>query len=210
MKKIRPILYSPSMSLATREGRKIQTRRAVESALLKIQHGAIWTHKGRYGKPGDLLWVREEHYRFGHWREVPGVKTKTGKQKWAFIPDTKEVLFDAPSGFRKSKNTADPYTPAWHKRLARFMPRALSRTTLEITDIRVERLQDISEDDARKEGIHRLTATGRYVITPGGQYFGEVWPSAKIAFQALWEKINGSESWAENPWVWVICFKLAT
>lgn len=222
MQKSRPILYSPAMSKATIEGRKTQTRRVVESALLKIHHGDDWKNKGRYGKPGDLLWVREEHYRFGHWREVPGVKTKTGKQKWAFIPDEPDVLYSMSSPlYRKSRHPETPEIPRWHKRLARFMPRVLSRTTLEITEVRVERLHDISEEDAIQEGIIEkeiIVSVENYGKGPVElsdiKYFNpasespEPFDTAAEAFFDLWEQINGIESMKENPWVWVICFKV--
>lgn len=106
-----------------------------------------------YGKPGDKLWVREEHYRYGHWQQVHGVKTKTGKTKWQFVADSDEVLFDPPKSFKKSIHENGASTVTWHKRLARFMPRNLSRITLEIVNIRAERLQDISEADAKAEGV---------------------------------------------------------
>ena len=71
------------------------------------------------------------------------------------------------------------------------MPRWASRITLEITEVRVERLQDISEDDARAEGVE----------------YEDCWTTYRQAFEGLWCKINGSGSWDANPWVWVIEFR---
>jgi len=90
-------------------------------------------------------------------------------------------------------------TPKWWKRPAIFMPRAASRIDLEITGVRVERLQDISETDAQAEGcsLEGMTPSGddsgSAIYGPGG-------------YRALWEQINGAGSWAANPWVWVVEF----
>lgn len=218
MRKSKPILYSPPMAKATIDGKKRQTRRAVKNPEFfgcltgDCPHGlqqlcdAYMRASSPYGVVGDLLWVREEHYRFGHWREVPGVKTKTGKQKWAFIPDEPDVLYSMSSPlYRKSRHPETPEIPRWHKRLARFMPRALSRTMLEITEIRVERLHDISNDDAMAEGIDYFYAGLFRDYLQNGDIGID---SARGSFQSLWEKINGPDSWAENPWVWVIGFKV--
>lgn len=161
-----------------------------------------------YGNIGDLLWVRETHYLFGHWRPLPGVKTPGGKQKWAFIQDSVEVLHDAPREYRKSMSRKDPETPAWHKRLARFMPRSASRITLEVTSVRVERLMDISEEDAKAEGamvIDLGDGKDRYHHLVRGDAGYRL---ARESFRYLWMKINGPESWKADPWVWVIGFNV--
>lgn len=152
-----------------------------------------------YGRTGDGIWVREEHFRFGHWEPVPGVKTKTGRIKWRFAADDGFVRFsdesDAPTQYRKGRNHKDPDAPVWHKRLARFMPRKFSRITLEITAVRVERLQDISEADAKNEGV---TIASAIICEPD---------RARRAYRTLWEQINGHGSWDANPYVWVIEFQ---
>lgn len=212
MRKSKPILFSSVMVKAILDGNKTQTRRVLKAstefegpynpAYIEAHiKSPGWKEICPHGKIGDLLWVRETHYLFGHWREVPGVRTKGGRQKWAFIPDSAECLFEAPAGCRKGKNSKDPYTPAWHKRLARFMPRAVCRTTLEITDIRVERLTDISEEDAKVEGAYDEDYFG-IEAHKGREY--------RSAFCDLWCGINGIETWNNNTWVWVICFKVAT
>lgn len=170
-----------------------------------------------YGNVGDVLWVREEHYRFGHWEPVPDTLTITGRQKWMFIADTKEVLYsdNPPSEFRGGRHHKDPHTPAWYKRLARFMYYEHCRLFLEITDIKVERLQDITEEDAVLEGAepayHRCGGFGYYEA--GGeiqdcncQNFIDNNPEVE-GFKNLWESINGPGSWKENPFVWVVSFK---
>lgn len=220
--KERPLLFSVSMARASRDESKTQTRRIVNpqpkgdflgvSIGNKTQTLSAFFSNGAwpcpYGRPGDLLWVREEHYCWGHWEPVDGVKTKGGKQKWQFVPDAGGCSFDPPSTFRKGRYSADPETKAWHKRLARFMPSKFSRTILEITNVRVERLQDISESDAMAEGIHEFKCpqmsyfhsrkeapTEDHFLTPG------------MAYMDLWNSINGLEAWSANPYVWVVEFK---
>ena len=218
----RPILFSAPMVRTILDGSKTQTRRVIKpqpyldkmgnaccdgwilgqgadrvpnfeslaSPIPRSSTGRVWCP---YGQIGDRLWVREEHYRFGHWEEVSSVRTRTGRQKWAFVQDSREVLFDAPAEFRKGRHNKDTLTPAWHKRLARFMPRSASRITLEITDVRVERLQDISRGDAMEEGCpFPNMASG---------------DDPRRWFSELWQSINGPASWEANPWVWVIGFK---
>ena len=94
------------------------------------------------------------------------------------------------------------------------MPRKLSRITLEITAVRVERLQDISEEDAMAEGIRRVTKDGslfKYCVYDKGDISSTPWAemphTAVGAYAALWNSINGAGSWDANPWVWVIEFK---
>ena len=88
-----------------------------------------------------------------------------------------------------------------------FMPRWVSRITLEITDVRVERLQDISEADAIAEGVEYLPDVGGwrcYMNERGGYTY------AVTSYRSLWESINGPGSWAANPWVWVIGYRRVT
>jgi hypothetical protein len=85
------------------------------------------------------------------------------------------------------------------------MPRWASRITLEVTGVRAERLQDISEADAAAEGIERVH--GRWWLAANdGPSFG----SAGAGFRDLWESINGAGSWAANPWVWAVEFRRVT
>jgi hypothetical protein len=141
---------------------------------------------------GDFAYIRETHYRIGHW-EKTGEKTRTGKDKWAFVPDSDRVEFMRPAGtYRKSRDRTMPGMANWYKRLARFMPKACARTVLEVVSVRVERLQDISKADCIAEGMEGLS---------------DVHAGWHQSFAALWESINGSGSWEANPWVWVIEFR---
>lgn len=234
--KERPILFSDPMVRAILEDRKTQTRRGI-TRLLKFGEitelqrsstkGYDWTFRDRrrlwndisharlleccpYGRVGDRLWVKEEHYVYGHWEPVPGVRTKGGRQKWRFVRDHADILqplYEPPVNFRKGRHHKDPATPAWHKRLARFMPREFSRTLLEITDIRVERLQNISEEDAEEEGMDAFTDGCGFSIPLGNGKMSAWQRHPRDAFEILWESINGPGSWDANPWVWVVEFK---
>lgn len=98
--------------------------------------------------------------------------------------------------------------PAWWKRPAIFMPRAASRITLELTSVRVERLQSISEDEARADGAHLVPGEG------GGWKFDrgeQECDSAVEAYRRLWDSLNADRGfgWDSNPWVWVVEFRRA-
>ena len=98
----------------------------------------------------------------------------------------------------------------WHWRPGMFMPRRFSRITLEITDVRVERLQDISEGDALAEGTADLPNPCGYADTDHFACCAKYPHSNRERFAALWDSINGKRpgcSWADNPWVWAISFR---
>lgn len=162
-----------------------------------------WTRDDRVGEcfkvpyaPGDRLWVREEHYRFGHWEPIDGARTRTGRQKWAFVADSDEVLFHAPAtGMRLGRHHQDPGTPAWHKRLPRFMFRRHSRMTLTVTAVRVQRLHDIDEADAAAEGMQEPTLRDL-----GGELAQAAWSDRQV-FSRLWNHLHGPGAWDTNPWV---------
>lgn len=199
--KERPILFSAPMVQGILAGNKTKTRRVLELDWLRCLDPEDpddlerIMSQCRYGVPGDRLWVREAHYAFGHWEPVAGAATRGGKQKWKFVRDTDEVLYEEPPEFRNGRHNIDPETPAWHKRLARFMFRKDSRTTLEIVSVRVERLREISEEDAIAEGVP-VPVTCDTAHT------------ARNGFRDLWETINGAGSWDANPFVWVVEFEL--
>jgi hypothetical protein len=178
--KERPILFSAPMVRAILEGRKTQTRRiAKELNEMPNLDGILKRFpnpKGcRYGKPGDRLWVRET---WAHERDGTG------------CPDDNGVLYRATDPGWDDEETGLRWRPSI------FMPRRASRITLEITDVRVQRLQEISEEDAQAEG-----AVGAL-----DQSVGNNW-CASQAFAALWESINGPDSWDANPWVWAVTFR---
>lgn len=215
----RPILFTGVMVRALLAGRKTQTRRVIAPQPPEGHERHGWYSAPLYGftntdspsenwftvrvaaMPGDRFYVCETHFRFGHWEPKGTAKTKTGKQKWHFVEDSSEVLFNQPSEFRRGMHNADPYTSAWHKRSARFMFKKHSRLTLEVKNVKVERLQAISADDARAEGLQKLPATGRYVVEKGDQYFGRASHNPREVFEMLWDWVYGDGAWEANPWV---------
>ena len=170
-----------------------------------------------YGNVGNVLWVRETYYAYGKWEK--NGKTKTGKQKWVFkdltfwnknMPDGGYKYADnPPSNFKKGKSIVEGY----YKRPSLFMPKAACRIFLQITDIRVERLQGITNEDSLKEGIEigetvKCPLSGNNLHTYKNYVTNEFkWFNPKLSFNTLWQSINGKESWDANPWVWVIVFE---
>lgn len=210
----RPIIFSQPMIRGLRADRKTQTRRAVkppvESKPIKHMEGGaffrcvnekdVWV-PCPYGVPGDQLWVKETHYRFGRWARQG--RTAMGQPRWCFRPYGEQVAYlDNPPESVKTKRS---HLAGWYKRPSIFMPRWASRLQLEITKVRVERLGEISEADARAEGIFK---------TPWTRTLGHGWTSdtgqpvsdtAVRAFVDLWASINGA--WLPDTWVWVVAFK---
>lgn len=189
-----PILFSTPMVQAIIEGRKTQTRRIVNRTALKWIDEAGFTpefvalpenHLCRYGYPGDKLWVRET------WNSY--------NKNFYGLPDEEVYLYKA--------NGTDR-TCTWKPSI--FMPKAACRIFLQIENIRIERLQDISEENAKAEGIELVEK--EHGIFPYYKDYSEhpndfVFESPKDSYKSLWEKINGINSWNQNPFVWVIEFK---
>lgn len=213
------------MVRALLDGRKTQTRRLASFVKPHGSHFEVSNaHAGWYGPEnriadigpdfapfaaGDRLYVREGYYQRGHWEPVEGVMTRGGRQKWAFVPADDVVLFEAPATFRTGRHSDDPATVEWHSRRARFMPRAPSRLTLLVHDVRVERLQAISEADAIAEGVRCLGEDNegdRCFDVPGvPDTFGE-WAAG--SFRSLWQHLHGADSWDANPWVVAVSFSV--
>lgn len=188
------------MVRAVLSGAKTQTRRIVKG--LTSQRGsihvggALWcfssgsTHDQTFrdcpfGVPGDRLWVRETYLPFHEDHVIDG-------KEFAYGADT----IPGSDGDRCRKDFAYKWKPSIH------MSRRASRITLEITGVRVERLQDISEEDACAEGCdtHGMGLT----TAPGGLI-----PCISL-FKEVWESIHGASSWDANPWVWVVSFTRIT
>lgn len=202
--KERPILFSGPMIRAILSGQKSVTRRVMKTQPQKAPVDVVdgvpsWdsptnyagevqmnTQHGKpcpYGKPGDRLWVREA------WAQI-NVAQAPG-ESWVV--------------YRQCDNRTDyggPWRPSIHMR------RRDSRILLEITDVRVERLQDITEDQAEAEGVEGCIPSCPGPYDEHGNPECDCMNLTYVqSFQALWENINGRKSWDANPWVWVMEFK---
>ena len=205
--KERGMIFNGEMVRAILDGRKTQTRRPVKFPVLDKNLGcelagnelAGELSAGNYlnsafGKPGDRIWVREAYRLPASLDDVSptGVgemAVATGYRKpWA--PTFYEFTGTFSDGW-KGFETPPKVSDAGKLRPSIHMPRWASRILLEITDVRVERLRSMSQDDARAEGV--IAASGPM--------------EAGLAFRELWDSIYGEESWKANPWVWVIEFK---
>lgn len=209
--KERPILFSAAMVRAILEGRKTVTRREVKkpAALNCLAAGfepAFLALPGNsdmcpYGTPGDRLWVRETWY-CDHFEVMRGPYLKPDDL------DVREALNDGTLAYAADGLT--PYEadqPVWKPSI--HMPRWACRIQLEITDVRVERLQDISDAQIEAEGIDLDALTDgqeRYDMCHAGSG-AEGRPTLLTAWRDLWQSINGLDSWEANQWVWVVEFK---
>ena len=148
-----------------------------------------------YGRPGDRLWVREA------WRPIVDDKKWDCIEYRADGAREKPAVLDDNTGywFSEQCDTADGrWRPSIH------MFRWASRITLEITDVRVEQLQGVSDEDALAEGL----VSEYFGMEQRWNVDGGIWHASLIgAYAALWEQINGPDSWAANPWVWIISFR---
>ncbi len=211
--KERPILFSGAMVRALLAGTKTQMRLAVKlDATPEPKHSrdVILRYRCPYGQPGDRLWVRETWQ--GPLLDDDAIENPED------IESPKYCFYAANGGPAPEYEDADGdlhcrWRPSIH------MPRWASRITLEIVSVRVERLQDISEADARAEGArYRKISTGDARIglmdwwffgtdTAGNDIGAGL--CAKDGYELFWEYINGAGSWDANPWIWVIEFKRA-
>ena len=214
--KERPILFSAPMVRATLEGRKTQTRRVCKPMnkwvdqecrevrtvngepfhFLKGATAPIEKLLCPYGQPGDKLWVREtaQHYKMPNFLTGEPTTADAGQ----YCADGEPVLIDG--GYDAAWWYSRPTCPAIH------LPRWASRILLEVVSVRVERLQDISEEDAEQEGISQDYADNAQMIAEA-MNCQEPDPFTSC-FKILWEDINGAKSWDANPWVWAIKFRV--
>jgi len=172
-----------------------------------------------YGAPGDRIWVRETWGVVSNDWDGNGAPIDWTPNRPAMaiseMPFGKgyysgHVIYAADGSYEWAGDDDGGGEPrsAWHPSI--HMPRAASRILLEIVSVRVERLNDCSEADAKAEGVKADRAGGHFIDTPTARHAAAVGMPAVEAYQSLWESINGAGSWAANPWVWVIEFKRVT
>ena len=211
-----PMLYSSAMVNATLAGRKTQTRRTTnlkqfnecpdqwrydggtiedepEDGLSPNTHWMERLKEGEpteryepvtchYGKPGDVIWVRESF-------------------NWDVYPDLRPVYkADVPENMAEFINKGIKWKPSIH------MPKDAARIWLEVVEVRAERLNEISEEDACAEGVEGGDLWKDYKMGNDPEAMRFIEPSE--SFRSLWKSINGPDSWDENPWVWVVTFKV--
>ncbi len=223
--KERPILFSAPMVRAIREGRKTVTRRVVKPQWIdgpwSVRRTEAPRHDGHshdwwlptgtqpyaalprcpYGQPGDLLWLREA------WAADAQVDSIAPRD----LSHGEPIVYLEDGSARQTGCTM---ISQGRGRPSIHMPRWASRILLEITDVRVERLQDISEPQALAEGIvgvdfrpdDGFPICRGYMVGPDDGA-SPLETHASKAFAGLWRSINGPESWDTNPWVWVVEFK---
>ncbi len=217
MKK-RPILFSAPMVRAILDGKKTQTRRVINPQPEHIEwfaHQNGWCAKAAgaantaadpaytmvrcpYGQPGDRLWVRET------WQAVPtnggdshGYGVFPGVSGRPHIPsrwnEAHSIIYRADGEHISETGERDTWRPSIH------MPRRASRITLEVTEVRVQRVQEISDSDAVAEGV-----------LPPGISPERCTPNPAGWFRILWDKINAARGygWDKNPWVWAVSFEV--
>lgn len=200
MQKSKPILFSTEMVQALLDGRKTQTRRVIKDKLLQdpvafslffeaingivpsdrtIEQYLLETLKSPY-EIGQELWVRET---WGYNPDYPNLMT--------------HICYKADKGHEYDGIK-------WKSPI--HMPRAAARIFLKIKDIRIEKLQEISEEDAKAEGVRQNKLAKLF----GLNYEKDEWTftAAKESYQSLWNKINGKDAWEQNPYVWVIEFEI--
>ncbi|EPS0123060.1 TPA: hypothetical protein MXU94_003499 [Escherichia coli] len=193
--KERGMIFNDEMVRAILGGNKTQTRRIVEEKFYgRAVAAELLAKHCPYGQPGDRIWVRETYRVHGKATDVATLVYRASVRN-SWTEQTHRVPAEV-----CNKPVSEKWTPSIH------MPRWASRILLEITNVRVERLNDISECDARDEGVppagSLLPDHPGTFLTPNGDF-----AMAKVAFQRLWESIYGEESWSANPWVWVIEFE---
>ncbi|ECF2431430.1 hypothetical protein E1676_23400 [Salmonella enterica subsp. enterica serovar Beaudesert] len=200
--KERGMIFNAEMVSAILSGRKTQTRRPIKwkqtrfTEIAERDDGSLWPwaedcERGGdiwfacpYGEIGDRIWVRETFRVHSRATDVATLVYRASvRNSWT------EQTHRVPVAVCNKPATPEKWTPSIH------MPRWASRILLEITDVRVERLRDLNEEDAKSEGI-TPSAGG---VLPGWEY--------RINFRDLWMDIYGTDKWEANPWVWVIEFK---
>ncbi|HDZ3692796.1 TPA: hypothetical protein ACYHOP_000244 [Vibrio cholerae] len=211
--KVVPMIFNTDMVKALMAGDKVVTRRQVkfsrgENWQLSIVDGKLCESLSNF-KPmptgiqfpcniGDLIYVRETFAALGH-NDYQQVSPRN-------IFDVHEFRYKA-SERDSIANCADWEVRGYHWRPSIHMPRTASRLTLKVTDVRIEKLQDITEDQCWKEGIEHIDGQfDIYQLSEMAKTFDGTFEDAKASFACLWDSIY--KDWHQNPYVWVIEFEV--
>jgi len=203
---MKPILFRTPMVQAILGGRKTITRRVIKQDSTALN----WLNAGlspqficsegneviRKYNVGDILWVRETtcYVMLDHAHDLlEGAK------------DRIQFVYKASVHSDWMEYAKEKYGYKWKPAI--FMPKEAARIFLGVTDIRIEKLQDISEEDAISEGIEIVKEN--VPVTPYKDYLGKYnyYSNPINSFKSLWQSINGEQSWNDNPYVWVIPFE---
>lgn len=201
--RFKPILFNTDMVQAIIKWRKTQTRRIVKGMALNCLEHDMYSPEFvassdldlcDFGKVGDILWVRETFQK--HCTEMETTSD------WAPISfkETGQYVYKA-DGYILPKDSLS--FSKWRPNI--HMPKDACRIFLKVKSLRVERLQDISEEDAVNEGIERMPTVHWWKNYINKPLVGT--SNAQHSFETLWQSINGKQSWDDNPFVWVIEFE---
>lgn len=215
-----PMLFNGPMVCGLLDDSKTQTRRIVKPradkdmgkrCMLQPHELAGEVNSGNYrnnpyGQPGDQLWVRETW----NWFDPDSIPTDRAGPRAIFTGNQGNRSIPWVAAYAADGHLPYPgYEGRDHWRPSIHMPRWASRITLEITGVRVERLQDISIEDCKAEGAW---GPDESIVSEVENYFlcDTLSVNPRLAYQMLWERINGDKSWDANPLVWVVEFKRVT
>lgn len=234
----KPIIFSSEMVKAILTGRKTQTRRVIpdQEHILRMDDsqnygpltvknsetpgifrwncregtgGGAGIHKCNYGFTGDKLWVRETFQLWQPWGSVGD--EWVGDEVMEFDGRIPKAAPDVYSPWRLAYKADDPDLCKWW-RPSIFMPRWASRIMLEIVSVRVERVREITREDAMAEGVSNCWEWNEARNKKHPEHFGRGLLNPYVAnISVLWDEINGKRGygWDVNPWVWVIEFKVS-
>jgi hypothetical protein len=201
----RPIIFSAPMVRALLEGRKTQTRRLAWRPLPPLPPGQVDAREEcpapwQYVQPGDRLWVREAWAT--HWANDNLAPSAISPMHWSVRYLADDHVRRARDGSLAAVGQCKKGRPSIH------MPRWASRITLHVEAVRVERLQDISEADARAEGVLYVPGHGEIKSADLQEGFAN-YLNCRMGFEVLWNSLHGPGAWDANPEVVALTFTVA-
>jgi hypothetical protein len=224
----RGVIFTDESVRAILDGRKTQTRRVVDMGHVEFIGGrgqendpSCWGYGFGDGKWAVLARGLDERFKNGCW-SIPCPYGEIGAQLWVKetwrtwerpVDAVDGIRFRADDAFVRIENTMaaaerwvvahdnNKHRDAWRPSI--FLPRWASRITLRVTEVRVQRVQEISEPDAKAEGVIPYTTNTLRMVDPNAQG-----PQYRPAYEDLWSEINGAKApWSSNRWVWAVTFE---